>query len=163
MNRLTDRNLQILFVLLSFTVLSSSFYFQYIQGLQPCPLCLMQRVCVFVLFLLGLIRILLGTVYHANLLIYLHIIISTAGIFFSSRQLWLQSLSADQTPACLPDLEILTRYFPWRDVLYALFWGAGDCAEVSWRWLGLSMPAWTFFYFAFMWIFGVFMTTSGER
>ena len=38
-------------------------------------------------------------------------------------------------------------YFPWKDILHALLWGAGDCAEVTWKWLGLSMAAWSALYF----------------
>jgi disulfide bond formation protein DsbB len=60
---------------------------------------------------------------------------------------WLQSLPADQIPACLPGLDALLHYFPWQDILHALFWGSGDCAEINWQWLGLSMPVWSLLYF----------------
>jgi disulfide bond formation protein DsbB len=58
-------------------------------------------------------------------------------------------LPADLAPACLPDLNILIHYFPWSDVLRALFLGSGNCNEVTWRWLGLSMPLWALLYFLF--------------
>lgn len=44
----------------------------------------------------------------------------------------------------------MVKYFPLKDVMHALFWGSGDCAEVNWQWLGLSMPAWSALYFLFI-------------
>jgi disulfide bond formation protein DsbB len=133
-------------------VLFAAFYFQYVLGMQPCPLCLMQRFCVFFLLLLCLMGPFLFTLKRARLVAVFQIIGSTAGLFFASRQLWLQSLPVGQAPACVPDLDVLLRYFPWKDVLHALFWGAGDCAEASWNWLGLSMAAWSVLYFLLVFI-----------
>lgn len=144
--------------LLSLTLLASSFYFQYIEGLEPCPLCLMQRLCTFLLVVVAFLGLTIRYLKASKFLAIMQVVIAFAGLFFASRQLWLQSLPSNQTPACMPELDVLIRYFPWRDVLHALFWGAGDCAEVSWRWLGLTMPGWTALYFLFMvlsggWIF----------
>jgi disulfide bond formation protein DsbB len=135
--------------LLSLGILASSFYFQYVQGLLPCPLCLMQRLCVFLLFLLASAGI-FANFKRARLIVISQFAVALAGLYFASRQLWLQSLPSSDVPACMPQLDVLMRYFPWHDILHALFWGAGDCAEVSWTWLGLSMPAWVALYFLFM-------------
>lgn len=80
----------------------------------------------------------------------IQVIVSLAGLYFAGRQLWLQSLPADQAPACMPDLSVLIHYFPWQDVFHALFWGAADCAEPSASWWGLSMPVWALAYFLVM-------------
>ncbi len=148
MRKLTYKKIQLLLVLVTFFVLFASFYFQYFLGLRPCPLCIMQRVCVFLL--LGLLGLSLGTLRKAHLVCLMQVVISCAGLFFSLRQLWLQSLPAGQAPACMPDLDVLIRYFPWQTVAHALFWGAGDCAEVTWSMAGISMPGWTALYFLFM-------------
>lgn len=76
------------------------------------------------------------------------LLIGIAGIYFSGRQLWLQTLPADQLPACLPGMSVLLQYFPWKDILQAMFLGAADCGEITWQWLGLSMPAWSALYFS---------------
>lgn len=136
--------------LLSTVVLCASFYFQYVQQLQPCPLCIMQRICVILSIILAFISIYKFSSKGAGRLVFWQIIVALGGLFFATRQLWLQSLPPDQTPACLPELNILLQYFPWQDTVHALFWGSGDCAEVKWRFLGLSMPAWTSIYFAFI-------------
>ena len=150
MTRTAYRTIQILLTLITLAVLIASFYFQYVKGLQPCPLCLMQRFCIFMLLMFGLMGLTLSTLKRARLVAVLQIVFAVAGVFFASRQLWLQSLPAGQTPACMPGLDVLIHYFPWQDVLRALVWGAGDCAEINWQWLGLSMPGWSLLYFLFM-------------
>ena len=69
--------------------------------------------------------------------------ISLAGAGIASRQLYLQSLPADQAPACGPSLDFIFQTFPLTDALSILLRGDGNCAEVVWRFLGLSIPGWT--------------------
>ncbi|WP_298622373.1 disulfide bond formation protein B [uncultured Legionella sp.] len=155
MTKLTYRKIQSFLVLITLFVLLTSFYFQYAVGLQPCPLCLMQRICVFLL--LAIMSLSLRTLKKAHLVSLLQFIVACAGLYFSLRHLWLQSLPAGQAPACMPDLDVLIRYFPWQTVAHALFWGAGDCAESNWSLLGISMPGWTTIYFLFMAITGLIL------
>jgi len=147
---MSERNYRIvqgLLLLLTTLVLVTGFYLQYARGLQPCPLCLMQRFCMFLLLIFCLLGACLSMLKHGKLVIGLQMFGATAGLFFAIRQLWLQSLPVGQAPACIPDLDVLIRYFPLKDVFHALIWGAGDCAEVTWKLLGLSMAAWSFLYF----------------
>jgi len=139
---------QMLLFTVSILVMLASFYLQYVKGLQPCPLCVMQRLCVMLVLLVSLMGMLIKLVQVRHILIVLQIIIAVAGLYFSCRQLWLQSLPADQLPACLPGLDVLLRHFPWRDVVQAMIWGAADCGEITWQWLGLTMPGWSLLYFA---------------
>jgi disulfide bond formation protein DsbB len=155
MTKLTYRKLQYFLALTTLFVLFASLYFQYILGLQPCPLCLMQRICVFLL--MGLMGLSLGTLKKAHLVSLWQIIIASAGLYFSLRHLWLQSLPEGSAPACMPGLDVLIQYFPWQDVAKALFWGAGDCAESTWSMFGISMPGWSAFYFLLMALTGLFL------
>lgn len=148
MNKPTYRKIQSVLGLITFFVLFASFHFQYIAGLQPCPLCLMQRLCVFLLLCITGLSI--GTAKKASILSLLQFFIACAGLFFSLRQVWLQSLPAGQAPACMPGLDVLIHYFPWQTVAHALLWGSGDCAEVTWALFGISMPGWSALYFLFM-------------
>lgn len=154
MSKRSYRFVQSLLLLLTIFVLGTGFYLQYGRGLQPCPLCLMQRFCIFLLLLFCLMGACLTTLKRGKPVAIFQVLTALAGVFFASRQLWLQSLPVGQAPACIPDLDVLMRYFPWRDVLHALLWGAGDCAEVTWRLLGLSMAAWGLVYFLLMVITG---------
>jgi disulfide bond formation protein DsbB len=70
------------------------------------------------------------------------------GSGFSLRQLWLQSLPADEVPACGPGLDYMLEVFPLSDVLKAMVMGTGNCAEVTWTFLSLSIPAWVLLAFA---------------
>ncbi len=149
MNQRTYKIVQGLLFLLTVAVLSASFYFQYIKGLEPCPLCLMQRICVFFLALFGLLGLASA---RWRLAAVLQLFSAVCGLFFAGRQLWLQSLTAEHIPACMPGLDVLIHYFPWQDVARALFWGSGECAEVAWQWLGLTMPAWAALYFFIMFL-----------
>jgi disulfide bond formation protein DsbB len=134
---------------LTLFIFGASLYFQYMLHLTPCPLCLMQRLCVFFVLFFALIGLGLCTLKRAQHVLCSQIFFAFSGVFFAVRQLYLQSLPADLAPACLPDLNILIHYFPWSDVLRALFLGSGNCNEVTWRWLGLSMPLWALLYFLF--------------
>jgi disulfide bond formation protein DsbB len=155
MNKLTYIKIQRFLVLVTFFVLFASFYFQYFLGLHPCPLCIMQRVCVFLL--LGLLGLSLGTLRKAHWVCFTQLVISCAGLFFSLRQLWLQSVPAGKAPACMPGIDVLMRYFPWQTVVKALFLGASDCAEVTWSMGGIAMPGWAALYFFFMAITSLFL------
>lgn len=146
---------QLMLVFVTLSVLMASFYFQYVMNMQPCPLCIMQRIVVMVLLALAMMSWFLGLTKPAIKVAILIMVFALIGLYFAGRHLWLQSLPADQIPACLPGLDVLIRYFPWQDVVHALLWGAGDCAEVSWRLLGLSMPAWVALYFIAMFAAGV--------
>jgi disulfide bond formation protein DsbB len=144
-----------LLIWVTLLVLLFSFYSQYVLDLQPCPLCLMQRLCVFIL--LGIMSLHLRSIKRARVLSLAHLFIAAAGLFFALRHLWLQSLPEGSAPACMPGLDILVAYFPWQEVARALLWGSGDCAEHNWSMLGLSMPGWSALYFVFMVIMGLFL------
>ncbi|KTD71411.1 disulfide bond formation protein B [Legionella tucsonensis] len=158
MRKLTYRKIQTFNAALTVFVLFASFYFQYVVGLTPCPLCIMQRLCVFLL--LAVLGLSFRTLKKARIISFLQIIIACAGLYFALRQLWLQSLPPGEAPACMPGLDILIRYFPWQTVLKTLFWGTEDCAEVSWHMLGISMPGWCALYFLYMVLIGCFLFWS---
>jgi protein dithiol:quinone oxidoreductase len=155
MKKITYRRIQTFNAALTVGVLFASFYFQYAVGLAPCPLCLMQRLCVFLL--LAIMGLSFRTLKKARRISFLQIIFASAGLFFALRQLWLQSLPAANVPACMPGLDILIRYFPWQTIAKTLFWGTGDCAEATWHFWGISMAGWSALYFSFMLLMGCFL------
>ena len=70
-------------------------------------------------------------------------IATLAGAGIALRHLWLQSLPADEVPACGPNLDYMLDAFPLTDVLTQVLSGSGECAEISWRFLGLTIPGWS--------------------
>jgi disulfide bond formation protein DsbB len=129
---------------ISLGVLCASFFLEYVQGLAPCPLCLMQRFMVILLTGYALVM-LFNTRYRSRGMLLGYFLIATMGLYFSGRQLWLQAHPADLS-SCSADLASLLRYFPWKDIAYALFMGSSDCHEMI-RFWGLSLPLWSSFYF----------------
>jgi disulfide bond formation protein DsbB len=148
MKRITFIKIHALLSMLTFAVLAFSIYLQYGKGLLPCPLCLMQRLCILLLLILLAFRF--TSRKRARIVIFLQALVAFAGLFFSSRQLWLQSLPAEQVPICMPNLDILMHYFPWQTIVRTLFLGSGDCSEVAWAFMGLSLSAWSALYFVVM-------------
>lgn len=143
------RNIQILLAFTALFILTCSLCFQYVLDMEPCPLCLMQRLAVILLLIMSTIGIFVNKSSTGKRIAVTMFLIAGFGLYFASRQLWLQSLPPGHAPACMPGMDVLIQYFPWKDILHALLFGDGDCAEVRWTWLGLTMPAWAAVYFVF--------------
>lgn len=119
------------------------FYFQNHLGLEPCYLCITQRVFVIAVGVIFLFAGLhnpaaRGQKIYASLIA----VAASAGGFFSIKQLWLQSLPEDKVPACGPPVDYLFDAFSASEAISMLLRGDGNCAEVQWQFLGLSMPGW---------------------
>lgn len=143
---LTPRRLFALMFLATAALLGTAFYMEYVMLLEPCPLCMMQRIWVAIAGVLSLAAAL-----HGRGIRIWSVLVGAAALIgsgFSLRQLWLQSLPPDQVPACGPGLSYMMEVFPPIEVLEAMVFGTGNCAEVSWTLLGLSIPAWVLLSFA---------------
>jgi disulfide bond formation protein DsbB len=142
-----DRRFQWFLFTIALSLSLASLYFELVVGLAPCPLCIMQRVAVFFLTFLLLFKLLFTNKKLRGVFSALALLVSFTGLFFASRQVYLQSLPSDKVPACGPSLEILMKYFPAQDVMHALFYGTGNCAKVDWTFLGASMAFWSMLVF----------------
>jgi disulfide bond formation protein DsbB len=134
--------------LLCAALLAGAYYMQYAMRLEPCPLCIMQRIFFFAAGLAGLgaflhnprlagrgQRLWGGTIS----------LLAAAGGGFALRQIYLQHLPQDQIPQCLPSISyMLEADFPLAEVIDVLLKGDGNCAEVLWvdPVLGLGIPQW---------------------
>lgn len=132
-------------------------YMEHAMQLEPCPLCIFQRVLVIVTAIVALI----GAIHNpgiSGIKIYggLSVLTAAGGAGLSMRQLWLQSLPEDAVPACGPGLDYLMDVFPVTEVLTMVLSGDGTCAEVVWEFLGISIPGWTLVGFIGLIAIGVF-------
>lgn len=128
------------------------------MGLEPCPLCWLQRFGFMGAGLVGLLGFLHGPQGFGNRIYgFLLVVTAGAGLGVAGRQLWLQNLPADQVPACGPSVDYLLDVLPWVEVLQTALKGTGDCAEVMWRFLGLSIPGWTAVFFVLVIVVGLVM------
>ncbi len=126
------------------SLLGFGLYLEHVVGLEPCPLCVFQRVAYIVVGLFALI----GAIHNPQKLferIYTGLIIITSlcGAGIAGRQIWLQHLPEDKVPECGPGLEYMLDAFPLADALRMILSGSGECAEVQWTFLGFSIAEWS--------------------
>lgn len=132
-------------------MMAFGFWLQYARDLEPCPLCMTQRIFIVLAGLVGLVAALHGP-RATGVRVYAMLLMSFSlvGAAVSIRHVWLQSLPPDRAPACGPDLAYMFDAFPLQDALLMLMHGDGNCAVVDWSFLGLSIPAWTLVAFAIL-------------
>lgn len=126
------------------TLLLVGFYMQFVLDLEPCPLCISQRIAI---LLTGLI-FLIAAIHNpqgAGRKIYavLGAFAALLGASISTRHVWIQHLPPDKVPECGPGLQYVFDNFPLSATIKLMLTGSGDCAEITWTFLGLSIPAWT--------------------
>jgi disulfide bond formation protein DsbB len=139
-------------------LLAAAFYMEHVMGLEPCPLCWLQRFGFMGAGLVSLLALLHGpSGFGSRVYGFLLVLTAGSGLGVAGRQLWLQSLPPDQVPACGPSVDYLLDVLPWFEVLQTALRGTGDCAEVSWRFLGLSIPGWTAVFFTLVILIGLVM------
>lgn len=143
-------------------LLGYAIYAQLHDGLEPCPLCIFQRVAFAALglvFLLGALHAPKGTpgrrVYGV-----LGLIASAVGVAIAANHVRLQHLPPDQVPACGPGLDYMLDTMPLAGVVRRVMTGSGECANVDWTFAGLSMPAWSLIWFLLL---GAWVTYAAFR
>ena len=145
-------------------LLGYGYVLQYVQGQEPCPLCLVQRGFYYgllIVFAAGAVhgpKRWGGTVYGVLALLF-----AGGGLATAGRQVWLQHLPADQVPACGPDLAFMMENFPLARTIEKLFAGSGQCAEVTWTFLGLSIAEWSLAWFALFLVYAIWIAARGLR
>jgi disulfide bond formation protein DsbB len=138
-----------------------------ILGLEPCPLCITQQFLYCIIGLSAFIAFIHNPKpYKYKFYSGVILVVSAFGSWVAGRQVWLQGLPEDQVPLCGPPLEYILEVFPFADVLNALFMGDGNCAEITWRFLGLSMAGWSLIFFVLFMLLSVlviFKSYSANR
>lgn len=126
-------------------------YLQYVLYQDPCPLCILQRICVIAIGIVFLIAAIHRPgVTGAGVYAFLVALIGISGASLAARQVWLQALPKDQVPACGMGLSYMLDTMPYAQVLKRVLEGSGECAEKGWELLHLAIPGWTFVFFIAM-------------
>lgn len=145
-------------------LLGIGLYLQHGLKLEPCPLCILQRVAFVAIGMTAMLAFLhnpgaVGRKFYGLLMI----LFSLAGAAVAGRNLWLQSLPPDRVPECGPGLDYMLETFPLSKALPMVFQGSGECAKVEWTMLGLSIPAWALGWFALFFLAGLAALLLRER
>lgn len=161
MTALGHRDINALIVLATGIALTGALVLEYGWGFLPCPLCMVQRfwmamtgafaACALLLQAVGAQR--KGWAAATGLS-------AVIGAGFAVRQLWLQALPLASAPACSLGVDYILEAMPVIDALLLLAQGSGDCAEVAWRFLGISIPGWVLLFFLGMLLLACLHLTS---
>jgi disulfide bond formation protein DsbB len=138
-----SRRLNLLGVLVSLGLLLYAWYAQSVLGLEPCPLCIFQRIGIALIGLLFLLAAVhdprrWGSRVYGVLLL----LAALATIGVAARHVWIQSQPPGTVASCGASLAYMYEIFPVGTVIRKVLTGSGECARVTWRFLGLTMPAW---------------------
>lgn len=138
-------------------LIAYAIYSQLHGGLEPCPLCIYQRLAFAGLGLVFLIGALHAPKGAAGRRFYgvLVGLASLVGIGVAGRHVWIQSLPADLAPSCGPPLAYLQDTLGVLGALKKVLTGTGNCGDVDWTLLGLSMPAWSLLWFLLLALWGL--------
>jgi disulfide bond formation protein DsbB len=145
-------------------LLGFAYYLQFHEGLDPCPLCIFQRVVFLALGLLFLAAAIhnpgrIGSRIYA-------VLVGVTGLTGAGIAGWhvhLQHLPPDQVPECGPGLDYMLDVFPMSETLRMVFTGSGECAEIVWTFLGLSIPSWTILCFLGLTVAGFVRNWLSDR
>ncbi len=138
-------------------LLAYGLYLQHVVGLEPCPMCIMQRYVFALAVLVALVAGVHGShgtprrVYGA-----LIGLLALTGGGIAARQSWMQIYPPDVS-TCGPGLEYMMDSFPLAEVLPMVFQGAGDCTAIDWTFLGLSIANWSLLSFAGVLLFALYV------
>jgi disulfide bond formation protein DsbB len=125
---------------------------QLIEGVVPCPMCIMQRLVWIAIVVVSLV----GVMWHGQRRVLashaLHAVLALGGAYVAARQSWLQWYPP-QAASCGRDFYGIVETFPLRQALPMLLKGSGDCSAVDWTFLGGSIANWSFLMFVLVFIF----------
>jgi protein dithiol:quinone oxidoreductase len=138
-------------------MLGYALYAQYVLGLEPCPLCIFQRVSIFMLAVIFLVAALQqprggGRFIYAGLVG----LAALATAALASRHLYIQSQPPGSMPSCGAPLDVMLRFSPLTEVVRKVLTGGGECSQVNWSFAGLAMPAWVLVAALVLGVAGVF-------
>lgn len=142
-------------------MMAYAYYSQYVDGLEPCPLCMFQRVALLLVGVMFALAALhnpaqLGSRVYAGLIG----LSSLLGASIAGRHVWLQNLPEDLVPECGPGLDYMLDVLPLSETLSIVLNASGECADINWQFLGLSMPAWVLTCFIGLGVLGVWRNLS---
>lgn len=135
-------------------LLAFGLYLQHVVGLEPCPMCIVQR---YALALVAVVAAVTAVARSRGVHLAgagLAVLLSGFGAFVAARQSWLQ-WNPPEIASCGRDFYGMIETFPLRRAIPMIFRGSGDCTKVDWTFLGLSIANWSFLWFVFLAVVGV--------
>lgn len=153
---INNRRLFLAIFLVCAALLGFGLYLQHVVHLEPCPLCILQRIAFIAVGATALVAVMhnpqrRGWAVYGGLLSFF----SLLGGGVAAWQVHLQHLPPDQVPECGPGLDYMLEAMPLTKILPMIFKGSGECAEVTWTFLNLSIAQWALGWFVLFFLAGV--------
>lgn len=143
----THRKLALAGFLVCTGLIGFALWLQYVAGLEPCPLCMIQRVCFAAVGVVFLVAAIAGPHgFFVKVYGTLAALLAATGAGFAMRHVWLQWYPPE-TESCTADLFTQLQRLPFASVIERALYATGDCARVDWRFLGLSIAEWSLVWF----------------
>ena len=143
-------------------LLSFGLYLQHVEGLEPCPMCIVQRYLMVLVALLALLGACLSGRKTSMAVGSGLVLLSVAGAYVAARQSWLQWYPPEVV-SCGRDFYGMIETFPLKRAIPMIFKGGGDCAKVDWTLLGGSIANWSFVAFTGMAVLALLTTWKGLK
>lgn len=144
-------------------LLAFGMYLQHVQGLEPCPMCIVQRYALVLVAVSAGLASLRGSKGWWMSLGIVALAASGFGAFVAARQTWLQWYPPEFA-SCGRDFYGMIENYPVSRAIPMIFRGSGDCAAVDWTFLGGSIANWSFVCFVgFAAVLLVLLLKGGKR
>ena len=140
------RRLLALVALACIGLLAFGMYLQHVVGLEPCPMCIVQRYALILVALVAAAAASLPSAGARRAGVALVGLLALGGAFVAARQSFLQWYPPEVL-SCGRDLYGMIESFPLKRVIPMIFKGSGDCSAVDWTFLGLTIANWSFLCF----------------
>jgi disulfide bond formation protein DsbB len=148
----------------SAALIGYALFAQYVQGLEPCPLCILQRVAVMAAGVLFLVAALHDPAERgARAYGVLIDLVAMAGIVIAARHIWIMAQPPGSVAECGASLDYMMEVLPLHEVLAKVLTGSGECAKLDWQFLGLNMPTWVLIALVGLGTWGMAVNWFGRR
>jgi disulfide bond formation protein DsbB len=135
--------------LLCLGMLSFGMYLQHVVGLEPCPMCIVQRYAMVLMGLVALLGAFVSSRIPTLMVGGTVVLLAEGGAYVAARQSWLQ-WNPPEAVSCGRDFYGMIETFPLKQAIPMIFKGSGDCSKVDWTFLGGSIANWSFVVFLVM-------------
>ena len=143
-------------------MLAFGLYLQHVVGLEPCPMCIVQRYALILVAIFTGLASVKGQKGWWMSFSVLALLASGFGAFVAARQSWLQWYPPEEA-SCGRDFYGMIETFPLQRAVPMIFKGSGDCAAIDWTFLGLTIANWSFLNFGLVGVVGLVLAVEAAR
>lgn len=144
------------------SILVTSISLQYIDHLEPCPLCILQRTMFGLFALLFFIGIFIHSYRTCRIITnFLSLVTAFIGIIFAARQVWLQFFPSTSNAECGASIRYMLDVLSWDEIATKIFSGSAECTQRGWELFHLNMAEWSLILFIILFLLAGYLLKKG--